>query len=1827
MTKLYLTPGKSPVQEARSVRFSTGLSPRLSLGRKVLGVLTALLLTLAVNAQVTISYESFPNTFNTGFTAPINTTFTGDIGAWSAFGDNAKATCVVNNAFSQSAPNSLKMVNYNTSGLGSSSTARATSPAINLSGVGCTQKVDLVFSLYTYQVGASNSCYTFFVELSGDGGNTWSIAAQKTAAQLNADYGQGTWNDIYLGIPSSLFTSNFRYRFRTVQANNCANDTYIYIDNPCILNWPCATLSLGNRVWYDTNNDGLNTGDNGIANVTVRLYKDDNNDNAADGAAIATTTTDANGFYSFTGLSAGNYIVGVVTPTGYMSSSVNGGDPDNNINLDDNGQVTVGNETRGLAITLALGTEPDGTNTNTNDNITYDFGFLPDCNCTTSANNLLVNGNFENGTTGWSWSGGTLTTGTGYVACGAANGFNNWSTGTSRVWQDVNISAGATVTFRGFAGTHTPGLACAPKLSLIFLNASNGVISQSDAVITRDVDVNFSQLEQYVITAVAPAGTVKVRVQSSITCNTVKMDAFCLTSTAAPTGAIGNFVWGDANGNGLQDSGETGISGVTVQLFLDANNDCNADGAAIATATTDVNGAYNFTGLAAGNYLVVFPTIAGFFPSPANVGTNDNIDSDIDPNTGKVCGVSLTSGQVRTDVDAGYCPQTLGLGDRVYYDINNNGFREDAEIGISGATVNLYRDANNDNVADGAAIATTTTDGGGFYRFSNLLPGNYIVGVVTPAGYVRSSVNGGDPDNNTDRDNNGISLTGTEVRGLAITLTGGGENLESGNYNNTYDFGFYGTGSIGNFVWNDLNANGLQDSGEPGLSGVTVTLTYPGGATATATTDLNGGYLFSGLAPGNYIVSFPPNIAGFTPTPSNVGSNDAIDSDADASGNVTVTLGAGENNLTIDAGYCPTTLVLGNLVWRDDNNDGLKGSGEPVLGTVTVNLYKDNDNNNIPDGAAIGTTTTNASGIYQFANLVPGNYIVGVVIPAGMAPSTVNGGDPDNDTDNDNNGVTVVGTEVRSRAITLVGNNEPLVAVDGDGNNGNQTLDFGFRSDAKLGNYVWNDVNGNGVQDGTEAGVSNITVTLYNSAGAPIGTTVTDANGFYQFTGLQPGTYSVGFTKPSTYVFTGKDLGGNDNTDSDADPVTGRTATVTLAFGETNNTLDAGIRLSNLASVGNFVWNDQDNDGIQDSGEPGIPNVTVRLFNAATNTQVGTTTTDQFGFYQFTGLAAGTYFVVVTKPAGFNFSPADQGTNDAIDSDVNTNGITKPFVLLAGENNTTIDAGLNQPTAGTAKLGNYIWRDEDGDGIQDTNENGIGGIIVTLYDAAGSAIATTTTNSAGFYQFTGLSAGSYSIGISNLPPLYTVSPRDATGDALDSDIDPATFRSGSVTLVAGQVFNDLDGGVVPPGGGGLPAGLGDRVFFDMNNNGIDDGEPGVPGITVTLFNSGGTAIATAITDQNGFYIFDNLNAGSYTVGFSGIPSSYVFTTRDQTAGGGTDANDSDADPATGRTGTVGLLAGDYNLDVDAGIRPIRASLGGLVWNDSNKNGVYEPGETLVNGVIVTLFDAATNLPVGTPFITGADGTYLFTNLNAGNYYVRFTNIPSGFFFVPRDLGGDDNIDSDADPANGRTTFVVLPPGGFNKTLFAGISNSTLAANVISFKAVLGANKQVMLDWTATNEQNMVSYEVERSLDGQNFDKLGSVAARGGNSNSYTYPDDVNGITANVIYYRIKLIDRTGSKFTQVVLVRLNGFGKPGISIAPNPATTFTGVRISTQKNGMAQIRIVDMSGRLVFIKNEKVAAGVNTISIYNLDRLASGNYNVQVVLDGEVHTEKLLISK
>ncbi len=201
--------------------------------------------------------------------------------------------------------------------------------------------------------------------------------------------------------------------------------------------------------------------------------------------------------------------------------------------------------------------------------------------------------------------------------------------------------------------------------------------------------------------------------------------------------------------------------------------------------------------------------------------------------------------------------------------------------------------------------------------------------------------------------------------------------------------------NVGNFVWDDIDHDGRQDAGEPGLAGVRVQLwnstkTFIYGETLT---NANGNYTLVAPLPGNYRVRvlLPANNDQFSPK-DQAGGDDIKDSDINPSGTsfgFTDTYVFGNNLISItsiDAGIIkfrtptptrtPTPINVGNFVWNDLNANGRQDPGEPGLAGVTVQLW------NSAKNYMYGSTTTNANGNYTLVAPLPGNYRVRVVLPA-----------------------------------------------------------------------------------------------------------------------------------------------------------------------------------------------------------------------------------------------------------------------------------------------------------------------------------------------------------------------------------------------------------------------------------------------------------------------------------------------------------------------------------------------------------------------------------------------------------------------------------------------------------------------------------------------------------------------------------------------------------------------------------------------------------------------------------------------------------------------------
>lgn len=1040
------------------------------------------------------------------------------------------------------------------------------------------------------------------------------------------------------------------------------------------------------------------------------------------------------------------------------------------------------------------------------------------------------------------------------------------------------------------------------------------------------------------------------------TVNAVVIVEFCPTLSPPPPvpASLGNYVWVDEDGNGLQDEGEPGIPNVAVILK-------DGSGTPLDTLTTDAEGGYLFTDLPAGSYTVEVDPAT--LPNGLTQTTNPtNASGDFGNQSGPYA-ITLEEGDENVTGDFGFSwgdpdgnAGDGAIGDYVWIDTNGDGLQEDNEVALGGVPVEIYYDSNGDGIVDctvdmlyTAAVdqngttgtGTTTTNDDGSYIFHSLPAGQYQIKVTPPAGYTQT----GDPDGTNDN------------MGEPVLLAPGDVLL-------TQDFGFQPavSGSIGDQVWFDTDADGALNNDDFGIPGVTVALfkdlngdgwsSFGEPVIGTTTTDAAGMYLFDGLPLDDgsgtckyvVVVTDTDNIL------------EALAQTFDDNGVATAdesgtTLSAGTpNDLDQDFGYSnnkPGSGLIGDKIFLDADASGSYDSGEGIEG-VTVYLLNNS-------GTAIAETITDEHGCYFFGELPPEDYTVDVDETT-LPPGLTNSFDPD-------------GGTLGESDVTL-----PVGAIDLD-------QDFGYvpsGTAGSIGTIIWEDHNADGVNDGPdgpdgiagndddEPGIENMWVQLYHDingnglidADDPvIAHQTTDATGNYLFSNLP---VDDGAGNPVNYVVDVLDCDNiiegwwhsngavdmDDNSQADVYPVelsAGAPDVVTADFGYFHEP----------ASLGNYVWEDSNADGIQDAGEPAIEGVEVKLKITYPDGTVVTIadSTDANGHYAFHNLmldedynGAGTYGteptynICVTTPTGYMTTIIDVNTNgnDLEDSDDPAGVTGVPTQGLIGTdaevdpNDEITHISYDFGFIKEAKLGNYVWEDTDYNGLQNPIETGINGVTVILVGAGPDGVwgnaddvntSTVTANDPdtgdpGWYNFCGLRAGDFVMTFTNPTGFTPTIPDEDPTDVKDSDLHPLTSMTDTIALSSGETNNDIDAGFNQVGA------IGSFVWKDLNEDGEQDaGEAGIDSVIVYLYTSTGVLEDSTMTDGMGAYFFANVVPGEYYLEFD-FPTGCIPTITD--ASGGADSadssTDSDMDGTTGQTGNYTVSAGEVVDYVDAGFK-------------------------------------------------------------------------------------------------------------------------------------------------------------------------------------------------------------------------------------------------------------------------------------------------------------------
>lgn len=564
-------------------------------------------------------------------------------------------------------------------------------------------------------------------------------------------------------------------------------------------------------------------------------------------------------------------------------------------------------------------------------------------------------------------------------------------------------------------------------------------------------------------------------------------------------------------------------------------------------------------------------------------------------------------------------------------------------------------------------------------------------------------------------------------------------------------------------------------------------------------------------------------------------------------------------------------------------------------------------------------------------------------------------------------------------------------------------------------------------------------------------------------------------------------------------------------------------------------------------------------------------------------------------PNQYDLDSDNDGIPDTVESwgaDTNGDGIIDGYTDTDNDGfSQNVDANNTGVTGSGVGLGaidldgdgnpNYLDADSDNDGIPDVVEVGgpdpaNGGKLGSFVDVDGDGLSD---------QYDG----------------------DVGNDGVAENSANALLRTGAVISASNgrassYPYKNMDNDVKPnpydldSDGDGIVDAL-EAGFADANFDGFVDGLRGTDGWSVVvhampalnLYNTDGTGNPDYLdidADDDG--IPDNIE-GQTTAG-------YKFPAYADTDGDGIDNN---YDAVVGFGGS-GIFLADKDGDGTPDYRDL----------DTDADGVPD----IVEGNDFNLNGSADDIVTLTGIDTDGDGLdNRFDSLNStlnikGTSYRMGT---SGSFV--------------GDPAPGSRTPVQRTNAAQPDRDWRYVGY-VLAVQLIDFNGTSQMNK-VTLNWSIITPINIDRFEVERSTDNISFAKVGTVA---GNLtlnelHSFAANDDISNVYAQIIYYRLKIVDVNGNvKYSNILPIK-RIINRTAVTIQPNPAADATSVHFFAEKEGEVTIRLIDAVGKTVYFNKQKVFKGNNNIQLNELSKYSNAVYSLQVSVNDEIVTQKLII--
>ena len=862
-----------------------------------------------------------------------------------------------------------------------------------------------------------------------------------------------------------------------------------------------------------------------------------------------------------------------------------------------------------------------------------------------------------------------------------------------------------------------------------------------------------------------------------------------LTLAVAPVGALGGRVFEDMDNDGIMGDGDPGVAGVTVRI------EGNRTGT-VREITTDETGEYLFDFLPDDMYTISATLPEGMLYARysqtggdlRSIFTGSNITREF-PVRDAARVMDKNIGVVENGVISGVA----------FLDLNCNGRLDEGEPGYAGVTVEALRGSGSESQGK------TETGEDGAFRLEGLRGGDYQLRAILPDDGSIFSVTAEGAASEVNR---------FEQRSTRREFTIGGLTLGSGG-ETTALVGVARIASVSGVVFEDAGYDGVLGEEDKRLSGIRVyAVDASGQSVADATTNSRGEYTLTGLMPGVYTVEVQRKAGyGFTRLrPAEDGGSHVTALVGEMGVTAEMDIAMGEALTGVNAGMLPASTV-GGVFFHDVNDNGLRDENEIGMLGAEVRLVSE-------DGEIDLTQTPAEDGTYFFDGVMPGRYTLHYLLGEHREMAkVVEGGN----------------TVAHDGLDTVYG---PFEVVMGE------ALTLPTAGAVTLGNFsgaVFEDLNANGQWDEGEKALAGAAVTLTpDRTGIEAAQAVTGADGAFDLEGLRPAGYTLTVALPEGYIFSCPLEGLAFGTLGEQSLV--------CAWQTLTDRTDKAIGAVKPGSISGVIWLDENEDGTRGEGELLMSGVSLELVDERGGTVVKRTASTDQGF-RFDNVRPGAYTVRLTLPDQSSPAADSASTFVANGLKMTQTGVT----VEAGEDVDGLTTGLISATSVAGRL--YL--DENG------ARTPLAGVTVSLYKGGElSPLMTVLTDDSGRYRFDGLWPADYYLEAGLPSGTIFVRPDDPNYESGASAVTASGEGAGTSELFylhMSQHRLDMDVIYIKP------ARVGDLAWLDENGNGlVDEGEPGIPGITVQLLQDG-EAVYETVTDAYGYYLFTDVYPGAYTL--------------------------------------------------------------------------------------------------------------------------------------------------------------------------------------------------------------------------------------------------------------------------------------------------------------------------------------------------------------------------